>query len=220
MSPTHTVRPDASVLLLIDIQPDFCPGGALAVEGGDEILEPVADLMRRDLFDLFVATQDWHPAGHVSFASSHAGRSPMDTIELHGHDQTLWPDHCVQGTSGAQLHPAIDWTPASAIIRKGGDPLVDSYSGLRNNWSPEGERPSTGLAGYLRERGVEDVYLCGLARDVCVKWTAEDAVEAGFRTVFLWDATRSVRPEDDARLRKDLEGRGVVVAESGSLRVR
>jgi nicotinamidase/pyrazinamidase len=176
--------------------------------------------MRRDLFDLYVATQDWHPAGHVSFASSHEGRAPMETIQLHGHEQILWPDHCVQGTSGAQLHPAIDWTAVSAIIRKGGNPLVDSYSGFRNNWSPEGDRPSTGLAGYLRERGIEDVYLCGLARDVCVKWTAEDAIESGFRTVFLWDLTRSVHPEDDSRLREDLEGRGVVVAESGALRVR
>lgn len=220
MTPTVTVRPEASVLLLIDIQPDFCPGGALAVEGGDEILEPVTDLMGRDLFDLCVATQDWHPAGHVSFASSHPGRSPMDTIELYGHEQILWPDHCVQGTSGAQLHPAIDWTPASAIIRKGGDSLVDSYSGFRNNWSPDGDRPSTGLTGYLRERGVEDVYLCGLARDVCVKWTAEDALDAGFRTVVLWDLTRSVRPEADARLREDLEERGIVVADSGVLRVR
>lgn len=220
MSPTVTVRPDVSVLLLVDIQLDFCPGGALAVGGGDEILEPTAGLMRLGPFDLYVATQDWHPAGHVSFASSHEGRSPMDIIELHGHEQILWPDHCVQGTSGSQLHPAIDWTAVSAIIRKGGNPLVDSYSGFRNNWSPEGDRPSTGLAGYLRERGVEDVYLCGLARDVCVKWTAEDAIEAGFRTVLLWDLTRSVRPEGDSRLREDLEGRGVVVAESGALRVR
>ncbi|MEX2472208.1 MAG: bifunctional nicotinamidase/pyrazinamidase [Gemmatimonadota bacterium] len=211
------VRPEVSALLLVDIQPDFCPGGALAVSGGDEILAPVNALVERGLFGLYVATQDWHPEGHVSFASQHEGRSPMEAIELHGHDQVLWPDHCVQGTPGADLHPDIDWDPVSAIIRKGSDPRVDSYSGFRNNWNPDGERPSTGLAGYLRERGVEDVYVCGLARDVCVKWTAQDAVEAGFRTYLLWDLTRSVQTEHDQALRDGLEDIGVVVLESGEL---
>lgn len=217
MTETPTVRPEASALLLVDIQPDFCPGGALAVEGGDEILGPVNALVERGLFGLYVATQDWHPEGHVSFASRHEERSPMDTIELHGHEQVLWPDHCVRGTPGAMLHPDIDWDPVSAIIRKGSDPRVDSYSGFRNNWDPDGERPSTGLAGYLRERGVDDVFVCGLARDVCVKWTAEDSVAAGFRTYFLWDLTRSVRPEDDEGVRKELERAGVVVLDSGDL---
>ncbi|MEX2467919.1 MAG: isochorismatase family protein, partial [Gemmatimonadota bacterium] len=129
MSSTVTVRPEASALLLVDIQPDFCPGGALAVEGGDEILAPVQALVRQELFGLYVATQDWHPAGHVSFASEHEGKDPMDVIELCGHDQVLWPDHCVQGTPGAELHPDIDWSAVSAIIRKGSDPRVDSYSG-------------------------------------------------------------------------------------------
>lgn len=217
MNDAPTVRSDASVLLLVDIQPDFCPGGALAVSGGDEILAPVNALVGRGLFGLYVATQDWHPEGHVSFASQHEGRSPMETIELHGHDQVLWPDHCVQGTPGAELHPDIDWDPVSAIIRKGSDPRVDSYSGFRNNWNPDGERPSTGLAGYLREQGIEDVYVCGLARDVCVKWTAEDAVEAGCRTHLLWDLTRSVQPEHDEAVRKALEDIGVIVLESGDL---
>lgn len=217
MRATVTIRPDVSALLLVDIQPDFCPGGALPVGGGDQILEPVSDLLRSDPFGHYVATQDWHPAGHVSFASEHAGRKPMDVIELHGHDQVLWPDHCVQGTPGAELHPDIDWSAVSAIIRKGADPLVDSYSGFRNNWSLDGDRPPTGLAGYLRVRGVEDVYLCGLARDVCVKWTAEDATDAGFRTFFLWDLTRAVQPEEDERVRRDLERAGVVVLESEGL---
>jgi nicotinamidase/pyrazinamidase len=214
---TTDIRRDVSALILVDIQPDFCPGGALAVGGGDEIIAPVNALVERGLFALYVATQDWHPEGHVSFASQHEGRSPMDTIELHGHEQVLWPDHCVQGTPGAELHPDIDWDPVSAIIRKGSDPQVDSYSGFRNNWNPHAERPPTGLAGYLRDRGIEEVWVCGLARDVCTKWTAEDAVEAGFRTRFLWDLTRSVRPEQDEALRRDLEDVGVVVLESGDL---
>lgn len=212
------IRPERSALLVIDVQPDFLPGGALPVPDGDAILGPVAELLEADLFGLHVATQDWHPPGHVSFASRHEGHDPMDVIELYGHDQTLWPDHCVQGTEGAELHPDLDWRRAAAIIRKGSDPESDSYSGFRNNWNPEGERPSTGLAGYLRERGVTDVYLCGLARDVCVKWTAEDAAEEGFDTVFLWDLTRSVEPEEDDAVRADLLDAGVRIADSGQLR--
>ena len=213
------VRPHESALILVDIQPDFCPGGSLAVAGGDEILEPVNALVRRELFGVYVATQDWHPAGHVSFASQHDGHDPMDVVELYGHQQVLWPDHCVQGTPGAELHPGIDWDPVSAIIRKGSDHRVDSYSGFRNNWNPDGERPVTGLAGYLRERGVEDVWLCGLARDVCVRWTAQDAVEAGFRTFVLWDLTRSVRPDRDDALRVDLEKVDVRVVRSADVSV-
>ena len=217
MTPSEAVRPGVSALVLVDIQPDFCPGASLPVAGGDEIVEPVNALVARDLFGLYVATQDWHPEGHVSFASQHVDRDPMDMIQLHGHDQVLWPDHCVQGTAGAELHPGIDWRPVSAVIRKGGDPDVDSYSGFRNNWNAEGLRPPTGLAGYLRERGIEDVWLCGLARDVCVRWTAEDAVQAGFRTFFLWDLTRSVQPRDDAPLRRDLEAMGVRIVQSTDL---
>ena len=211
------VEPERSALLLIDIQPDFVPGGALPVQEGDAILEPVADLMAGGLFDLQVATQDWHPAEHVSFASGHEGCEPGDVIELHGHDQRLWPDHCVQGTEGAELHPALPWDRVAAVIRKGTDPRSDSYSGFRNNWNPEGERPETGLAGYLRERGVEAVYLCGLARDVCVRWSAEDAADAGFETWVLWDLTRSVDPSGDEELREALEEAGVRVTDSSAL---
>ncbi len=214
MTSGRAERAETAALILVDIQPDFCPGGSLPVAGGDEIVEPVNAILRRDLFGLYVATQDWHPREHVSFASQHPGRDPMDVTLLHGHDQVLWPDHCVQGTPGAELHPGIDWNPISAVIRKGSDPRVDSYSGFRNNWNAEGARPRTGLAGYLRERGIEDVWLCGLARDVCVKWTAEDAVAAGFRTHLLWDLTRSVDPAKDGELRRDLEGLGVRVLDS------
>lgn len=200
-----------TALLLVDIQHDFLPGGALAVADGDRILDPVRRLLEADPFGLYVATQDWHPRGHVSFASTHAGRAPFDRIELHGHEQTLWPDHCVQGTRGAELHPAIPWERVSAVIRKGADPAVDSYSGFRNNWDARGERPRTGLAGYLRERGIERVVLCGLARDFCVKWSAEDAMEAGFSTTVLWELTRAVDAQSDQRVREALRGVGVEV---------
>ena len=208
---------ETTALLVVDLQPDFMPGGALPVEEGDELVGPIRELVRSGRFGLHVATQDWHPEDHVSFASQHEGAEPMAVIELYGHDQTLWPDHCIQGTDGAELHSGMDWTPIEAVIRKGTDPRSDSYSGFRNNWNPDGERPSTGLEGYLRERDVRSVVLCGLARDVCVKWTAEDAAAAGFRTVFLWDLTRPVDPGSDEQVRQDLEEAGVEIIESGDL---
>jgi len=208
---------DQSALILVDIQFDFLPGGALMVPEGDAVLEPIRSLMAHDLFGLKVATQDWHPAGHISFASSHPGASPLEVIELHGHDQVLWPDHCIQGSGGARLHPGIDWRGIAAVIRKGMAPDTDSYSGFRNNWNPEGDRPATGLEGYLRELGIEEVFICGLARDYCVRWTAEDAATAGFATHVIWDLTRPVDPEGDAELRTDLEESGVTLVEAASL---
>jgi len=198
-----------AALIVVDVQPDFLPGGALAVPEGDAILDPLRAVMERVPFAVVVATQDWHPPGHVSFASSHPGRHPFDQVELHGHPETLWPDHCVQGTAGAELHPALPWTRVSAVIRKGMQQDVDSYSGFRNNWDAAGTRPHTGLAGYLREREIEEVYLAGLARDFCVKWSAEDAAEAGFRTTMLWSLTRPVVPASDAAVRAALEDAGV-----------
>lgn len=200
-----------TALLLVDVQPDFMPGGALSVAEGDQIVAPIRDLVMSGRFDVVVATQDWHPAGHVSFASHHEGKHPFDVIDLYGHEQVLWPDHCVQGTLGAALHAEMprDWV--DAIIRKGNDPAVDSYSGFRNNWNRWGDRPRTGLGGYLRERGVTHLLVCGLARDYCVKWTAEDAAEAGFKTRVLWDLTRPVDPESDDRVLRELEESGVEV---------
>lgn len=203
---------DRRALIVVDVQPDFLPGGSLAVGDGDVILPGVAALMREGGFGVKVATQDWHPPNHASFASNHDGADPFQTIELHGHDQVLWPDHCVQGTDGARLHPDLPWDRVDAVIRKGTDPVVDSYSGFRNNWGPDGERPATGLAGYLRERGIDSVILCGLARDYCVGWTAEDAAEAGFDTTVVWDLTRSVDPSGDEELRESLENEGVRIA--------
>jgi nicotinamidase/pyrazinamidase len=210
--PTRT-----SALLVIDVQPDFLPGGALAVEDGDKILPGIRTLMKPGAFPLQVATQDWHPPGHASFASSHKGKEPFDVVSLHGHDQVLWPDHCIQGTPGAELHPAPLWERVHAVIRKGSDPKVDSYSGFRNNWGPGGDRPPTGLAGYLRDRGANRIYLCGLARDYCVRWSAEDAAEAGFETYFIWDLTRSVDPSGDKELRRKLEEQGVRIVQSSEL---
>jgi nicotinamidase/pyrazinamidase len=200
-----------TALVLVDLQPDFMPGGALAVAEGDHLVEPVRDLVLSGRFDVVVATQDWHPAHHISFASHHTGKKPFDVIDLYGHEQVLWPDHCVQGTPGAALHPGMprDWV--DAIMRKGNDPAVDSYSAFRNNWNRWGDRPPTGLGGYLRERGVTHLVLCGLARDYCVKWTAEDAVEAGFHVQLLWDLTRPVDPASDERVLRELRAKGVEV---------
>jgi nicotinamidase/pyrazinamidase len=204
---------EASALILVDIQPDFMPGGALPVEEGDRIIEPVRRLLEQDPFALYVATQDWHPPGHVSFASSHPGRRPFETITVHRHEQTLWPDHCVQGTPGARLHPDLPLEHVSAIIRKGTDADTDSYSGFSNNWNAAGARPPTGLTGYLMERGIRSVFLCGLARDFCVKWSAEDASAAGFATAVLWDLTRPVDPSSDDRVLADLRAARVEVIE-------
>jgi nicotinamidase/pyrazinamidase len=198
-----------SALLVVDIQPDFLPGGALAVGGGDEVFDGVRGLMNSDRFGVIVATQDWHPRGHISFASAHPGRKPFETIPLYGRDQTLWPDHCVQNTPGADLAAGVPWERVAAVIRKGSDPKVDSYSGIRNNWDADGKRPPTGLAGYLRDRGITDVHLCGLARDYCVKWTAEDAVAEGFNVHLHWNLTRPVDPASDENVRECLTRLGI-----------
>ena len=208
---TRRTKIGGRALLVVDIQPDFLPGGALGVAEGDQILEPIRELLARDEFDLYVATQDWHPPGHISFASSHPATKPFDVIELYDHDQVLWPDHCVQGTPGAALSTEIPWDQISAVIRKGAERDVDSYSGFRNNWSKDGTRPATGLAGYLRERGVTEVTICGLARDYCVKWSAEDAIAAGFTTTVLWELTRPVDPRSNDDVMEVLRRVGVTV---------
>jgi nicotinamidase/pyrazinamidase len=204
-------EPIRTALIVVDLQPDFMPGGALPVAEGDTLVAPIRDLLLSGRFDVVVATQDWHPPGHISFASHHAGRRPFETIELYGHEQRLWPDHCVQGTPGAALHPDLPLECVDAIIRKGNDPAVDSYSGLRNNWNALGQRPPTGLAGFLRERGVTNVLVCGLARDYCVNWTAQDAADAGFRVRYLWDLTRPVDPGSDAPVRAALAQKRVEI---------
>ena len=205
------VYPELSALLVVDVQPDFMPGGALPVPEGDKIVPGIVNLFEEKHFDLVVATQDWHPRGHRSFASSHPSKKAMDRIELYGHEQILWPDHCVQGTAGADLCPGVPWEHASLIVRKGTSSKVDSYGAFCGNWDERGNRPPTGLAGFLRERGVGRIFVCGLARDVCVKWTAEDARELGFSVTVLWSLTRAVDPSSDEAVRKELSARAVKI---------
>jgi nicotinamidase/pyrazinamidase len=204
-------------LIVVDLQPDFMPGGPLACHQGDALVAPVDHLLRAGGFDHVVATQDWHPPGHASFASTHPGRAPFESIDLYGQPQTLWPEHCIQDTAGAALHPGVDWSTVDLVLRKGRAPAVDSYSAFRENHGPGGVRPSTELTGWLRERGVTDVHVCGLARDVCVLWTAQDAVDAGFTTHFLWPLTRPVTPASDEDTRARLIRAGIdVVDDAGT----
>lgn len=175
-----------TALLAIDLQNDFCPGGALAVPEGDAIISVVNRLV--EAHDHVILTQDWHPAGHLSFASRHAGKQPYDTIEMPYGTQTLWPDHCVQGTEGAAFHPDLHADKAELIIRKGFRPEIDSYSAFFEN---DRETP-TGLAGYLRERGITRLVLCGLAADFCVRWSAIDGRRLGFEVAVVEEATRGI----------------------------
>ncbi|MFW5775651.1 MAG: nicotinamidase [Chitinivibrionales bacterium] len=209
MAAVTGVNRNKAALLVIDVQYDFLPGGALAVEHGDEILEPIASIMNTNLFGTIVATQDWHPQNHISFAGRHEGKRPLDSIQLYGHDQSLWPDHCVQNHPNARIYEGLPLDTVDVFIRKGTNPDIDSYSAFRSNWAPDGTRPKTGLAGYLRDRGVEQVFVCGLARDVCVKWTCEDAADERFDTTILWDLSRSVDPSKDRQLKESLEQKKV-----------
>ena len=198
-------------LLLIDIQNDFVPGGRLAVPDGDAIIPLVNELQPH--FDLVVASQDWHPVGHQSFASSHPGRAPFAEIALHGLPQTLWPDHCVQETPGGRLHPDLDTRRIEAIFRKGTAADIDSYSAFFDN----GRRKATGLAAYLRGRGITDVYLAGLAGDYCVYFSALDARAEGFATHVLTDATRPISPEGFRTALADMRAKGIELLEARAL---
>lgn len=175
-----------NALIVTDVQNDFLPGGALAVADGDAVVPLINELM--DRFDLVVATQDWHPPDHCSFAASHPGRRVGETIDIAGLEQALWPVHCVRGTAGAELAAGLRREPIQAIIRKGTRRDIDSYSVFFDN----GHRQSTGLAGLLRDRGVTDVYLAGLTTDYCVRFSALDAAACGFATHVVIEATRPV----------------------------
>jgi nicotinamidase/pyrazinamidase len=201
-------------LLLIDIQNDFLPGGRLAVPEGDAIIQLVNDLQPQ--FELVVATQDWHPAGHQSFASSHAGRTQFEQIDLHGLPQVLWPDHCTQASDGAALASALHTERIEAIFRKGMNPEIDSYSAFFDN----GHRKSTGLADYLRGRGVTEVYLAGLAADYCVYFSAKDALAEGFAATIIEDATRAISAEGWEKAKADLAQHGGQLVPSSTVLAR
>ncbi len=209
-TPHSTLRTGKPALLLVDLQNDFLPGGALAVPRGDEVV-PIANQLARQ-FDVVIATQDWHPADHGSFAANHPGKKPGERIELAGLEQILWPVHCVQGSRGAEFSPQLDTTKVARVFRKGTDRSLDSYSAIYDN----ARRKSTGLDAYLREQGVTDIYIAGLATDYCVKYTAEDAVSLGFNVHVIADACRGVdlRTGDSQQALQDLRRIGVHVVSS------
>jgi nicotinamidase/pyrazinamidase len=204
-----------NTLILVDIQNDFLPGGALPVPQGNAIIPIANRLQEGGRFDLIVATQDWHPAGHGSFAANHPGRTVGEVIELNGLPQILWPVHCVQETRGASFTDGLATTKIEKVFTKGTDPAIDSYSGFFDN----GHRKSTGLGEYLRARGVTDVYVCGLATDYCVKFTALDARQLGFNTFLIEDASRGVnlKPGDVERAVEEMRAAGVKVVRSEEL---
>ncbi|MCG2590032.1 bifunctional nicotinamidase/pyrazinamidase [Rhodohalobacter sulfatireducens] len=173
-------------LLVVDIQNDFCPGGALAVPDGDTIVTTVNKLV--NVFDAVIQTQDWHPAGHSSFASSHDGKEPYDTVEMDYGTQVLWPDHCVQGSMGAEFHPELNTLKTQVIIRKGFRKAIDSYSTFFEN----DQETTTGLTGYLNQRGITDLYTVGLATDFCVKWSILDGIDEGFNMHIVEDAVKGI----------------------------
>ncbi len=180
------IKPGSAALIVVDVQNDFLEGGALAVEGGSEVI-PVINRLA-SAFENIVITQDWHPAGHASFASSHADKKPFETMPLAYGNQVLWPDHCVQGTAGAELGKALHLPTAQLVIRKGFHKGIDSYSAFEE----ADHATSTGLAGYLKARGIDTVFVTGLATDFCVAWTAMDARKAGFEVFVIEDATRAI----------------------------
>lgn len=184
---------ETDLLLVIDVQNDFCPGGALAVEDGHSVVPVINSLISR--FSHIVITQDWHPVDHSSFASNHEGQSPFSTVTMPYGEQTLWPDHCIQGTKGAELHKDLITYPASLIIRKGMNASIDSYSAFYENDHTTG----TGLAGYLRERNIKRVICTGLAYDFCVFYSAQDAVKEQFDTVVVTDACRAIDMDGSAQ---------------------
>jgi nicotinamidase/pyrazinamidase len=197
-------------LVVVDLQYDFLPGGALAVPEGDQVIPVINGLMPE--FYLVVATQDWHPPDHGSFASNHKDKKPGDLIDLNGLEQVLWPNHCVQGTHGAELSEELDHGEIQEIFRKGTDPEIDSYSGFFDN----GHRKATGLAGYLKSHGVEEVYISGLAADYCVKFTALDALKEDFITCLFIDATRAVNlhADDFEKAIREMKKKGVHILKS------
>lgn len=195
-------------LVIIDVQNDFMPGGSLEVPEGDLIVPVINGIQEK--FDLITITQDWHPQNHVSFASNHPEERPFNKIDVLGENQILWPDHCVQGTRGASFHPALETDGASAIFRKGMNPSVDSYSGFYDNR----HQISTGLSGYLKDKKITELYFCGLAADICVYYSIIDALNEGFSSTLIEDASRPLNNETFPFIKQDLITRGARIINS------
>ncbi len=198
-------------LIIVDPQNDFMPGGSLEIEKGDEIVPVINSIS--DEFELIVATQDWHPDGHRSFASSHDGKKQFDKIEWKGMEQVLWPDHCVQGSKGANFHEDLKTDSVEAIFRKGMNPDIDSYSGFYDNE----HKKSTGLSGYLKEKKASELYFCGLAADICVYFTLKDAINEDFKVNLIEDATRPLNADDFENQMQELKSQGVNILKSTDL---
>ncbi|NVK51080.1 MAG: bifunctional nicotinamidase/pyrazinamidase [Cyclobacteriaceae bacterium] len=203
-------KSNKEALIIVDVQYDFLPGGSLAVSEGDQIIPIINQI--QDHFDLIVATQDWHPAEHLSFAANHSEKNPGEVIDLDGVPQVLWPVHCVQGSDGADFHHQLDQSNWEAIFQKGTNPRVDSYSGFFDN----ARRGDTGLGDFLREKGVDRIFVCGLALDYCVKFTALDGHSLGFETFFIQDATRAVNldPKDGEKALQEISSQGIQLIDS------
>lgn len=190
------------VLIIIDAQNDFMPGGSLAVPQGDEIIPVINQILPQ--FELVIATQDWHPENHISLAKNHLGKNEFESIQVEGIKQTLWPAHCIQNTSGADFHKNLQTEKIEAIFRKGTHPMIDSYSGFYDN----AHLKSTGLAGYLQEKQATELYFCGLAADICVSFTVKDALKEGFDSYLIEDATKALNEEDFAQAKRDIQALG------------
>lgn len=195
-------------LVIVDVQNDFMPGGSLPVTGADRIIPVINQL--QDHFDLIIATQDWHPQNHTSFASNHAGKNPFEKTLIGRMEETLWPDHCVQGTPGAEFTSGMETNKIAVIFRKGMNPSVDSYSGFYDNH----RKVSTGLSGYLKEKGISKVYFCGLAADICVYFTIKDALNEGFSARLIEDASHPLNAAEYEILKKELVVKGVKIVYS------
>lgn len=204
---------EKAALIIVDVQNDFIPGGALAVREGDQVVPLINTLQQK--FKYVIATQDFHPADHGSFAANHPGRKPGELIELAGLPQILWPVHCVQGSKGADFHQDLDQSQWTVVFQKGKNPEVDSYSGFFDN----ARRGDTGLGDYLKSKGIEQVFVCGLALDYCVKFTALDAKSLGFETALIVDATRAVNldPKDGDSAIGEMEKAGITILTSKEL---
>jgi len=198
-------------LVIVDVQNDFMPGGQLEVPQGNMIIPVINRLQNK--FDLVLATQDWHPQNHLSFASNHLNKDPFEKIILNGLEQILWPDHCVQGTTGAEFHPGLETYKIASIFRKGMDPEFDSYSGFYDN----GHKISTGLASYLKEKGITETYFCGLASDICVYFTIKDSILEGFDATLIEDASRPLNNAGFILIRKELSDLGVRIISSNEI---